>query len=45
MVFTHEGLPAAVPLQDDELGCTMALEALAHLVETAVHHAPHEGRA
>jgi uncharacterized protein YndB with AHSA1/START domain/uncharacterized protein YciI len=42
VVLTHEGVPAAVRLEDDELGCTMALEQLARLVEGTVDHPAHE---
>lgn len=43
VVFTHEGLPAGIGLEDDERGCTLALEQLARLVE-AVDHPAHEVR-
>jgi uncharacterized protein YndB with AHSA1/START domain len=43
VVVTHEGLPAGVGLEDDERGCTLALEQLARLVE-AVDHPAHEVR-
>lgn len=41
VLVTHEGLPVGVGLEDDERGCTLALEQLARLVE-AVDHPAHE---